>query len=144
MIIDNFLKKLDKYRKLQPFSLWFERDNKEFKQTYADFDKVCEILAIVESYNFDRRAELLKGRHPLSMQVDLRTGIANGVLVVRSPQQCAKLLYKILTNCIEFTITHKGKPERGLTILEEKVSKSPFRVVTDNEKLTNSFWNFFT
>jgi len=209
MIIDDFLKKLNKYRKSQPFSLWFERDNKEFKETYADFDKICKILAIAESYNFDSRAELLKGRHPLSMQVDLQTGIANGVLVVRKAKQCAKLLHKLLINSAVFKIKHpkffnlfpetvkalcnlnrifkekfyydsqektlnlvKGLTDKeidkleklsenpqcpdsmrkplkrflleGATILEEKVSKSPFRVVTDNEKLTNSFWNFFT
>jgi len=41
---------------------------------------------------------------------------------------------------MEFTIRHK---DEGITALEEKVSGCPFRVVTDDEKLTNSFWNFY-
>jgi len=31
----------------------------------------------------------------------------------------------------------------GATILEEKISGSAYRVVTDSEKLTNSFWDLF-
>ena len=31
----------------------------------------------------------------------------------------------------------------GVTILEEKISGSAYRVVTDSEKLTNSFWDLF-
>jgi len=140
--IDAFLKKLDEYRALQPFSLWFEKDDREFKQNGL-FSNICRILAIAESYNFERRAQLLKERHPLSMQVDLQSGVANGVLVVRNHEECSELLYRILTNSMEFIISHEGKPDKGYTILKEKVSMSPFRVVTDYERLTNSFWNLF-
>lgn len=138
--IDNFLNKLENHRQAQPFSLWtgkeinFKRDNDE------DFLEMCTILAIAECYNFDRRAKFLRERHPLSMQVDLQSGVANGVLVVRDDRECSKLLYKILTNDMRFTIEHR---DEGFTILEEEISKCPFRVVTDYEKLTNSFWNLF-
>lgn len=210
-IINNFLEEFDKYRSpdSQPFSLWLEKDNREFKKKYSNFFKICQILSIAECYNFDRRADLLKGRHPLSMQVDLQSGVANGVLIVRSAKQCAELLYRLITNTTEFRIKHpklfnlkeqevetlykvnkvfkdkfyfdrneqtlnlkrdltdeeisglgefarnkycpksiRGSLGRfrleGVTILEEKLSGSPYRVVTDNEKLTNSFWNLFT
>jgi len=140
--VDAFLKKLDDYRALQPFSLWFEKDDREFKRNDL-FSNICRVLAIAESYNFERRAQLLKERHPLSMQVDLQSGVANGVLVVRNHKECSELLYRILTNSMEFIISHEGKPEKGYTILKEKISMSPFRVVTDYERLTNSFWNLF-
>lgn len=137
-IISEFYDKLDEYRSNQPFSLWTEKEE-EFKRNYLDFQMICDILAIAECYNFDKRAELLK-RHPLSMQVDLQSGVANGVLVVRSPEDCAELLYRILTNQTEFEIKHETE---GYTVLLEKVSQSPFRIVTDHERLTNSFWNLF-
>ena len=140
--IDAFLEKLDEYRGLQPFSLWFEKDDRDFKQNDL-FSSICRILAVAESYNFERRAQLLKERHPLSMQVDLQSGVANGVLVVRNYKECSELLYKILTNSMEFIISHEGEPGKGYTILKERISMSPFRVVTDYEKLTNSFWNLF-
>lgn len=138
-VIDYFLDILSDYRQKQPFTLWYEKDI-EFKQKYKDFSKVSQILAIAECYNFDKRANLLRERHPLSMQVDLQFGVANGVLVVRKPRECTELLYRILSNDMEFTIKHS---KEGFTALEENISKSPFRIVTDYERLTNSFWNLF-
>lgn len=145
--IDEFLSKMNEYRLGQPYTLWTEKDE-EFKKNCEEFPKICEILAILESHNFNRRATLLKGIHPLSMQVDLQSGVANGVIVVRSPKECADLLYRVLTNEMKFKIRHiepRGKYERkeGYTVLEEGISGSPFRVVIDNERLTNSFWNLF-
>jgi hypothetical protein len=145
--IDQFLIDLNQYRLNQPFSLWTEKEEK-FKKDCKNFQKICKILAIAECHNFDRRAELLKGMHPLSMQVDLQSGVANGVLVVRSAEDCADLLYKVLTNQMTFSIKHKypqgqGKREEGYTVLEESISQSPFRVVVDQRRLTNSFWNLF-
>lgn len=145
----------------------------------------------------------------MAIQVNLQSGVANGVLVVRNAKDCAKLIHQLLTNSMEFTIKHikhfnlieseyrtlcflmkrqldkklhydadkktlnlkgdltnkeinyleklsekKSCPEElkkhlkrfrleGVTVLEEKISSSPYRVVTNDEKLTNSFWNFY-
>lgn len=145
--IDEFVSKMNEYRFGQPYTLWIEKDE-EFKKNFEDFSKICEILAIAECHNFELRAKLLKEIHPLSMQVDLQSGVANGVLVVRSPKQCADLLYRILTNEIKFLIRHikpgdRHEREEGYTVLEEEISGSPFRVVIGNVRLTNSFWNLF-
>lgn len=140
--IDEFQKELGCYRKSQPLSLWEEKE-KEFKNKCVSFPSICKILAIAEHYNFERRADTLKENHPLAIQVDLQSGVANGVLVVRSDKECAELLRRILTNEMEFTIKHTGEKGKGVTVLEEKVSGCPFRVVTDYEKLTNCFWNFY-
>lgn len=137
--IFNFLDELEKYREKQPFELWAEKEE-EFKINSLFFGKICDILAIVECYSFDRRAELLQLRHPLSMQIDMQSGVANGVLVVRNTKDCIELLYRILTNDLQFDIKNDPK---GFIILEERISKSPFRVIVKNEKLTNSFWNLF-
>lgn len=137
--IDDFLVRFNEYRSEQPFTLWTEKEEK-FKKDCDVFPQICKILAVGECYNFDRRADLLKGIHPLSMQVDLQSGVANGVLVVRSPEECVDLLHRILTNQMEFKIRHK---KEGYTILEEMITQSPFRVVVDNQRLTNSFWNLF-
>lgn len=139
--INKFLEGIKGFRNSQPFALWIEKDQ-QFKQKDI-FNDICQILTIAESYNFEKRAELLKGIHPLSMQVDLQSGVANGVLVVRNSKECSDLLYRILTNSMEFKITHEGELGKGFTVLKEKISESPFRVVTDNERLTNSFWNLF-
>ena len=145
--IADFTRELIKYHSKQPLSLWTEKEA-EFKRKSKNFKKICQIVAIAESFNFDMRAELLKGRHPLCIQVDLKTGVANGVLVVRSPKECAELLYHIFTNQMKFTIDHvslgdEKKQRSGYTQLEEEISGCAFRVVTDYERLTNSFWNLF-
>ncbi|MHB8327842.1 MAG: hypothetical protein ACYDB5_10495 [bacterium] len=138
-IIKEFLNSIDQYRQEQPFSLWLERENKFKEENREKLESVCKILTIAECYNFERRVDLLTKYHPLSMQVDLKAGVANGVLVVRDSKQCAELLGKILANNMEFTIKH----EDGFYFLQENISGSPFRVITDNEILANSFWNFF-
>jgi hypothetical protein len=146
--ISRFLEELEDYRAEQPFSLWLRKEE-EFKVKCEDFPGICRIMAIAERHNFDRRAEILRKRHPLSMQVDLQSGVANGVLVVRNAKDCAELLHRLLTNRMKFSISHidlgirKESKQEGYTILEEKVSGCAFRVVTDNERLTNSFWNLF-
>lgn len=147
-IIQDFLDTLGEYRQTQPYSLWFKKDL-EFKETYTDFEKVCKILSEVECYHFDKRADTLRGKHPLAMQVELKTGVANGVLVVRNSEECAELLWNILTNDLEFDIELEEEEENAVgvkesyTILKEKISKSPYRVVAYQERLTNSFWNNF-
>lgn len=142
--IEDFQNELDDYLKEQEFSLWEEKEN-EFKEKCEFFPDVCKFLAIAEHYNFKRRADTLTKSHPLAIQVNLKSGVANGVLVVRSPEECTELLRRILTNDMEFTIKHivKEGEKEGVTVLEEKISGCPFRVVTDDEKLTNSFWNFY-
>ncbi len=91
-----------------------------------------------ETYN--KRAEVIKDMHPLGLQVNLANGVANGVLVVRSVEHCAQLLRSIVLKQMEFVL-EKGKD--GTLKLIEKISNSVYRVVTSDEKLTNSFWNFY-
>jgi len=136
--IKDFRQALDKYRSKEPFSLWKKKEER-FKKDYGSFYNMCRILAVAEYFHSERRAITMKEYHPLSIQVDLKSGVANGVLVVRTIEDCAKLLHRILVNDLRFTIKH----EEGITVLEEEISGCPYRVVTDDEKLTNSFWNFY-
>lgn len=141
-IIENFIKELSMYRSSQPFSLWHEREN-QFKEECKFFLKICKLLSIAEYHSYEKRASTLKDTHPLAIQVALESGVANGVLVVRNHKMCAKLLNEILTNSMNFSIKHIGEEDKGVWILEEKISRCPFRVVTEHEKLNNSFWNFY-
>jgi len=138
-LTQSFLGDLSAYRQKQPFELWPERDTSSFKNEKAYWPDLCRRLAEAECKAFDKRAAVLQKYHPLGMQMDLKTGVANGVLVVRSIERCAELLFAILTNRAEFEIN----ADAGGRILVEQNSGSVFRAVTDNEKLTNSFWNFW-
>ncbi len=139
-VINDFIQAFVSYRQAQPFSLWAEKEN-EFKASSRSFNLICRILATAEQFNFDKRANTLRGVHPLSLQVHLESGVANGVLVVRSADECAEVLRRLLTNTLDFLIEFDTK--EGCTLLKERISLSPFRAVSSYEKMANSFWNFY-
>jgi len=102
--------------------------------------KAIDMLFKKASDKYNKRANSLHEKHPLGIQVNLENGVANGVLVVRSLDQCAKLLKSIILNKMEFIIK---KNKGGMIKLREIISNSVYRVVTDDEVLTNSFWNYY-
>lgn len=91
------------------------------------------------SAHYDKRANVLKNVHPLGLQTNLNTGVANGVLVVRNIDACAQLIRRIILNKMEFYI----EDTNGYVLLREKLTDCIFRVMTGDRLLTNSFWNFY-
>jgi hypothetical protein len=138
-ILDDFLEEYANYRAKQPFTLW-QQEDLDFVKASKNFGEMIQILAMAECFHFNKRAETLRKNHPLAMQVDIHSGIANGVLVVRNIKQCTALVDAILKNALKFEIRHENE---GYYSLIEDISKSNFRIITDYWKLKNSFWNFF-
>jgi hypothetical protein len=93
--------------------------------------------------HYESRAKTLKEVHPLGIQVNLTSGVANGVLVVRNANSCAKLIYSILMNDMKFKIEYKFDRKEKYIYLREVISNSIFRVKTGDKLLDNSFWNFY-
>ena len=93
--------------------------------------------------HYDKRADTLKNSHPRGIQVNLETGVANGVLVARTTAECADLIRRILTWTLEFRICEKMVGDSRYSLLREKSTDSVFRVVTGDRFLTNAFWNFY-
>ena len=90
------------------------------------------------------------------MQINLQTGVANGVLVARSVGECAELVRGILLNELQFDIEEGvwNRVYNRITdeqqdvfleadILRERKTKSIYRVVTKDSHLTNTFWNWY-
>lgn len=105
----------------------------------ADLARLCRVIAAAEARIYDRRAKTLKVSHPLGIQVNLATGVANGVLVVRTIPHCAELLRRVATNALEFELRETAT----MWYLEERISGCAYRVVSKDRKLTNCFWNFY-
>lgn len=129
-----------------------ERDIKSaLKRKKTEYAKMVELIAKREQIHYNERASTLIRTHPLRFQIDLTTGVANGVLVTRSSKGCIDLIYKVLTNQLTFYILEAGSEPRnvGMDIdplnhrLIEMQTKCAFRVVTKDEMLTNSFWNLY-
>lgn len=109
------------------------------KRFQVELRRLANIVATSEQRIYERRANTLKKSHPLGIQVNLTTGVTNGVLVVRTIADCAKLLKSILSNTMSFDI----EDEKSFYCLKEQISGSIFRVVTKNKKVNNCFWNFY-
>lgn len=107
----------------------------------AELSRLCWLIAESEKRIYDRRARTLQKDHPLGIQVNLDTGVANGVLVVRSAEKCARLLRAILTRSMDCYPRYNAK--ENMWELRERISGSIFRVVTGNKKINNCFWNFY-
>ncbi|MEM2140888.1 hypothetical protein [Nitrososphaera sp.] len=104
------------------------------------------IVYVPEGETFNKRADTFRIRHPLGMQIELSTGVAHGVLVVRTPEQCARLLFDIFTNNMEFEIMdgeQSDSNDENYYLIEKNYSKSPYRIVTKNLLLNNCFWNLY-
>jgi hypothetical protein len=109
----------------------------------APVKELKELLYEAVKATYNKRAKTLKETHPLGIQVCLNTGVANGVLVVRSIAACTKLIEAILLNKMSFKVEKLPGPNQEYLTLVEDISKSIFRVKTGDEILTNSFWNFY-
>ncbi len=105
----------------------------------GDLERLCRIVAESEARIYERRARTLARSHPLGIQVNLATGVANGVLVVRTIPECAELLRRVVTNALEFELTEN----ESMWYLTERITGCVYRVVTKDRKLTNCFWNFY-
>lgn len=126
---------------------------REIASHKREFESLVTLIAKYEKVFYDNRADKLKYAHPLRFQMDLQTGVANGVLVARSPEQCESLVYKLLTCDLKFEIIAPNqdcvdKKKFGTALkhnhlLIETSTRSAFRVVTSDDKLTNSFWNLY-
>ena len=105
----------------------------------GDIRRLCSIVAAAEKRIYDGRAKTLRQVHPLALQVNLDTGVANGVLVVRQIAQCSRLLRNIVTRTMNFELDEDGQ----FWYLRERISDCVYRVVTKDRKLSNCFWNFY-
>jgi hypothetical protein len=92
-----------------------------------------------EPVDMNKRAKTFHADHPLGLQISSTTGVAHGVIVVRTVADCARMLRKVLLHDLSFQIHHEG----GNFKLEEQSTKSILRVVTDDPLLTHAFWTYF-
>ncbi len=139
--VDVAMKFLRLYNRESP---WEDKRVREWidRTTQPSFDDVLKLVFDSANALYEKRAKTLLKTHPLGLQVNLQTGVANGVLVARDVSQCAELLRGVLLNGLEFDL-NEWTEENGAIHLREKKTGSVYRVVTKDAHLTNSFWNFY-
>lgn len=136
---------LERLQAISPNLAWVDSQVRRWLDTPTDMDqeRAVDLLVKATRDHYDKRAEMLRESHPLGIQVNLDTGVANGVLVVRSSEDCAKLIFRIVTRSLEFRIEMNSLNGLDYHVLRETISNSIFRVMTGDAMLTNSFWNYY-
>jgi hypothetical protein len=140
---------LQHLQSVEPGAAWKDSNVRRWLENPQSMDlrAAQERLARSAATRYDDRARTLMERHPLGIQVHLETGVANGVLVVRTIEKCATLLRRIVLGEQGFTVECVNDPRDpegpGHVVLREPISGCIFRVVTRDEYLTNAFWNFY-
>ncbi len=153
--INEYTKTLNEYDdvlKMRSSAVDEDAFRKERNQTFI---RMSRVLAVLESVFYESRAKTFSQAHPLAIQMGLKSGVANGILVARDASQCARLLHRVLTNRLEFDIklqvrgselknpTRQHYSRNSMVCLTERISNCPYRIVTNDEKITNSFWSFY-
>lgn len=100
---------LERLQALSPNLAWADAQVRRWLDVPAEMDRDRALTLLVRTArdHYDKRAETLKDSHPLGIQVNLDTGVANGVLVVRSIADCAELIFRIITRTLQFCIEKK-------------------------------------
>jgi len=116
-----------------------------------DLESTVDVLAREYQALYDKKATELLEAHPLAMQVNLRTGVASGILLARSIPDCAKLLQQVMCKELEFQLVDE-KPKDPTSAcgdydisyrLKERSTGCTYRVVIGDALLQNSFWNYY-
>jgi len=89
---------------------------------------------------FDERARLFRDIHPLGLQACYQTGVANGVIVVRTIQDCRKVLKDFLLHNLDLYL---DKDTTGY-LLKERTTQSIVRVAPGDPLLVRSYRNFYS
>jgi hypothetical protein len=124
-----------------PESAWSRSEIRGWIEETPKLDEILPVLFDSAKELYNKRALNLLDTHPLGLQVNLETGVGNGVLVARDTNQCAKLLQGILLDELGFDLDDRSN--ENFIFLREKATRSVHRVVTRDQHLTNSFWNFY-
>lgn len=87
----------------------------------------------------EERAAIFRDMHPLALQIIIRSGVLNGMLVVRSVQQCANLLSKLVTNELDLDLQSDEYNYR----LIETSSRSTIRVISRHRLIGSAFATYY-
>ena len=92
-------------------------------------------VLVATAIRFEERAKMFREIHPLALQVILSTGVLNGILVVRTVEQCSVVLEALLRNSLQLTMV---KDEKNYRLVED-TTRSTVRVISRHELLGNAF-----
>lgn len=113
------------------------------KESYGKDAEAAMALSLgkpVIFYCEQKRTGFYRDVHPLSRLIQFDTGVPVGAIVTDSREEVSELLYRILSNRMEYEIT---QPKPGYYRLKEKLTNSVVRLQTNDDLLRETFWNYY-
>ena len=87
-----------------------------------------------------RRKTFYRDVHPLSRLINFDTGVAVGAMVTDSTEQVSELIHRILTNKMVYRLE---RDDNSYLRLKEDLTESVVRLQTNDQLLTEAFWNHY-
>ena len=87
-----------------------------------------------------QRSRFYRDVHPLSRLIEFETGVAVGAMVTDKLQDVSELIYRNFENRMVYYLE---QPKPGFLRLQEKLTHSVVRLQTNDELLTEAFWNHY-
>lgn len=88
----------------------------------------------------ERKSRFYREVHPLSRLVEFETGVAVGAMVTDSLEEVSELVFRIFENKMEYRLEHQ---KSGYLRLKETLTDSVVRLQTNDQLLTEAFWNHY-
>ena len=72
--------------------------------------------------------------------VEFSTGTVNGAMVTHKVDEAIALLERLFSNTMEYDLERK-EGAAAYYLLKERITGTTVRVITDDDLLTETFWN---
>ena len=143
----------DRIQKVLP-EVWLSAPYRSGITDDATYETALREFAEGLADKYEDRAEKLRDKHPLGIQVSVTTGVPNGVIVTRSVNECREVLLDVLLHQLEFDIEARENAasrvvpdfEADLSwdrLLYEYRTRSIHRVVIGDQLVSNTYWNWY-
>ena len=114
------------------------------KESYGKDAEAAMALSLGKPVIFycdqEKRSRFYRDVHPLSRLIEFETGVAVGAMVTDRLEDVSELICRILENKMEYYL-EQSKP--GFIRLKERLTDSVVRFQTNDELLTETFWNHY-
>lgn len=114
------------------------------KESYGKDAEAAMALSLGKPVIFycdqEQRSRFYREIHPLSRLIEFETGIAVGAMVTDKLGDVSNLLHRIFENRMLYYLE---QPKPGFLRLREKLTGSVVRLQTNDQLLTETFWNHY-
>lgn len=88
----------------------------------------------------EQKSRFYRDVHPLGRLIEFETGVAVGAMVTDKVEDVIDIISRVFSNNMEYELSH---PKPGYLRLIEKLTRSVVRVQTNDQLLTEAFWNHY-